>query len=103
MEKAFLTDIEIAQQAELLPIDQIAGQLGLTEAMWEPTAAPGAQLVPEQMHLDKPGNLVLVTAMSPPRRRGKTTMAVGLADRLKRIGEKVILALRGPPWARCSG
>ena len=97
MEKAFLTDIEIAQQAELLPIDQIAGQLGLTEAMWEPYGRTKAKLVPEQMHLDKPGNLVLVTAMSPtPAGEGKTTMAVGLADGLKRIGEKVILALREP-------
>lgn len=93
------TDIEIAQEAALLPITQIAGQAGIPEEYLEPYGKAKAKL--DYQYLDKvsapDGKLILVTAITPtPAGEGKTTTSVGLADGLRKIGKKAVLALREP-------
>lgn len=101
--KEFKTDIEIAQEAELLPIEEIAGKLGLVEDDIERygkfKAKVGYHRVKEALNLDesKRGKLVLLTAISPtPAGEGKTTTSIGLADGLSALGKKAALALREP-------
>lgn len=93
------TDIEIAQEAELLPIQSIADELGIPEEYVEPYGRTKAKIdtrfLKEKDAED--GKLILVTAITPtPAGEGKTTTTVGLADGLKRIGKKVTVALREP-------
>ncbi|MDR1669103.1 MAG: formate--tetrahydrofolate ligase [Oscillospiraceae bacterium] len=91
-----MTDIQIAQNAVLRPIAEIAGALGLKEEHWEPYGRYKAKLtgVPQT---GKRGRLVLVTAVTPtPAGEGKTTVSVGLADGLRRLGKKAVLCLREP-------
>ena len=95
---AFKSDIEIAQEAEMLPITKIAEQVGLTEDMLEPYGRTKAKVDIHSL-ADRPskGKLVLVTAINPtPAGEGKTTTSVGLADALHRLGKSVVLALREP-------
>ena len=95
---AFKSDIEIAQEAEMLPITKIAEQVGLTEDMLEPYGHTKAKVDIHSLK-DRPqkGKLVLVTAINPtPAGEGKTTTSVGLADALHRLGKSVVLALREP-------
>lgn len=101
--KDFKTDIEIAQEAELLPIEEIAGKLGLSEDDIERygkfKAKVGYHKVKDALTLDeeKRGKLVLLTAISPtPAGEGKTTTSIGLADGLSALGRKAALALREP-------
>ena len=94
----FKTDIEIAQEAKMLPIGQIAEKLGMKESEIEPYGHTKAKL---DLHAikDMPctGKLVLVTAINPtPAGEGKTTTSVGLADALSRLGKKTVLCLREP-------
>ena len=92
------TDIEIAQEAELLPIDQIAAQLGLEGEGLEHYGRYKAKVDTLALK-DEPrkGKLILVTAINPtPAGEGKTTTSVGLADALHLLGKKVVLALREP-------
>lgn len=91
-----MTDIQIAQIAKLRPIADIAGELGLTEDQWEPYGRYKAKIanIPQT---EKKGRLVLVTAVTPtPAGEGKTTVSVGLADGLRRLGKKAVLCLREP-------
>lgn len=95
-----LTDIEIAQQAKMLKITEIAKKLGVSEDDIEPYGHYKAKLSEElyRKTADKPnGKLILVTAINPtPAGEGKTTISVGLAESMAKIGKKAVLALREP-------
>ncbi len=95
-----LSDIEIAQQAKLLPIKDVAAQLGITEDELEFYGKYKAKLSDELSARlqDKPdGKLVLVTAINPtPAGEGKTTTTAGLGQAMAKIGKKAIIALREP-------
>ncbi len=95
-----LTDIEIAQQAKMLKITEIAKRLGVSEDDIEPYGHYKAKLSEElyRKTADKPnGKLILVTAINPtPAGEGKTTISVGLAESMAKIGKKAVLALREP-------
>lgn len=94
------TDIEIAQQATLKPIEQIAEQLELAEEDWEPFGRTKAKISDRLLQKleDKPdGKVILVTSINPtPAGEGKSTVAVGLGQALNKIGKKAIIALREP-------
>ena len=95
-----LTDIEIAQQAELKPIKTIAENLNIKEEELEPYGRYKAKLSDSLMERlkDKPdGKLVLVTAINPtPAGEGKTTTTAGLGQAMAKIGKNAIIALREP-------
>ena len=95
-----LSDIEIAQQAELLPVKEIAEKLNIKENELEPYGHYKAKLSDELMERlqDKPdGKLILVTAINPtPAGEGKTTTTAGLGQAMAKIGKNAIIALREP-------
>lgn len=94
------TDIEIAQSATMKPIKDIAASLGLTEDEYEGYGKYKAKVdlsVLRRLDAKPDGKLVLVTAINPTAAgEGKTTVSVGLAQALNRIGKKAVLALREP-------
>ena len=92
------TDIEIAQAAKMLPIAQIAQQVGLDEDKLEFYGKYKAKVDTLALRdVPRKGKLILVTAINPtPAGEGKTTTSVGLADALHRLGKKAVLALREP-------
>ena len=91
------TDIEIAQEAKMRPITEIAAQLGLSDEHVIPYGRYKAKIDHRLIHdAKKQGKLILVTAISPTRRRGKTTTSVGLADAMNALGKKTMLCLREP-------
>ena len=95
----FKTDIEIAQETTMLPIQEIAKTAGVDEKYLEQYGKYKAKvdynLLNEVQRPD--GKLVLVTAINPtPAGEGKTTTTVGLADGLKKLGKNVLVALREP-------
>ena len=92
------SDIEIAQEAQLLPIGQIADKLGVAQETLEPYGHYKAKLDIHALRgLPRRAKLVLVTAISPtPAGEGKTTTSVGLADALNRLGKKTVVCLREP-------
>ncbi|CDA74075.1 formate--tetrahydrofolate ligase [Ruminococcus sp. CAG:579] len=95
-----LTDIEIAKQAKMKKITEIADGIGISADDLEPYGHYKAKLS-EELYTklaDKPdGKLILVTAINPtPAGEGKTTISVGLAESMAKIGKKAILALREP-------
>ena len=93
-----LSDIEIAQAAEMKPITEIAGKLGLQGEDIIPYGHYKAKLNHKLAKSDKPeGKLILVTAINPtPAGEGKTTTSVGLADAMNALGKKTMLCLREP-------
>lgn len=95
-----LTDIEIAQQAKLLNIKEIAAKLDIKEDELEPYGHYKAKLSDSLMERlkDKPdGKLILVTAINPtPAGEGKTTTTAGLGQAMAKIGKNAIIALREP-------
>ena len=93
-----LTDIEIAQQAEVWPISKVAEGLGLTDDELIPYGHHMAKVdVTKLRDKGRRAKLVLVTAINPtPAGEGKTTTSVGLADALRRLGKNAVLALREP-------
>ncbi|WP_273850524.1 formate--tetrahydrofolate ligase [Guptibacillus spartinae] len=99
-EMKYKSDIEIAQESQMKRIKTIAGQLGLHEDEWEPYGHYKAKISLNAMkRLDDfpSGKVVLVTAINPtPAGEGKSTVTVGLAQALNRIGEKAIVAMREP-------
>ena len=94
------SDIEIAQKAKMLRVNEVARKLGIAEEHLEPYGHYKAKLSMEYIDTlkSKPnGKLVLVTAISPtPAGEGKTTTTVGLGDALNRIGKKTVICLREP-------
>lgn len=100
-----LTDLEIAQQAEILPIELIAKKLGLKEQDIELYGKYKCKI-----HLDalnrgnQKGRVILVTAINPtPAGEGKSTTTIGLADALTSLGKKTIVALREPSFGPVMG
>lgn len=93
-----MSDIEIAQQAELWPIAKVADTLGITDDELIPYGRHMAKVDVTKL-ADRPrkAKVVLVTAINPtPAGEGKTTTSVGLADALRRMGKSSVLALREP-------
>ena len=92
------TDIEIAQEAKMRPITEIAAQLGLSDEHVIPYGRYKAKIDHRLIHdAKKQGKLILVTAISPtPAGEGKTTTSVGLADAMNALGKKTMLCLREP-------
>ena len=95
-----MEDIEIARQAKLKPITEIANEIGIDDSNLECYGKYKAKINLSELDKrknDKDGKLVLVTSINPtPLGEGKTTAAIGLSDGLNRIGKKSILALREP-------
>ncbi len=99
------TDIEIARQATLAPITEVAKKAGVPDEALIPYGKYKAKidrdLLPPAL---APGKLILVTAINPtPAGEGKTTTSVGLSDALHRIGKKTLLCLREPSLGPCFG
>ncbi len=92
------SDIQIAQEARLLPIAQVAAKVGLNERQLEYYGNTKAKVdIHSLRDLPNRARLVLVTAINPtPAGEGKTTTSVGLADALNRTGKKTMLCLREP-------
>ena len=94
------TDIQIAHEATLRPIGQIAAALGIAENEYEPyghTKAKLNQQLFNRVQGNPTGKLVLVTAVNPtPAGEGKTTITVGLGQAMAKIGKNAIIALREP-------
>ena len=97
---AFKSDIEIAQETQMLPIGEIAEIAGIDEEYLELYGRYKAKVDYNLLkkYADKPdGKLILVTAITPtPAGEGKTTTTVGLADGMRKLGKNVIVALREP-------
>ena len=95
-----LTDIEIAQQAKLKPITDIAADLGIEADYLEHYGKYKAKLseeLIEKVSKNNDGRLILVTAINPtPAGEGKTTTSVGLGQAMKHIGKNAVIALREP-------
>ena len=92
------SDIEIAQEAKMKPIAEIAAGLGLADEDVIPYGRYKAKINHRLIHkASKQGKLILVTAISPtPAGEGKTTTSVGLADAMNALGKKTMLCLREP-------
>ena len=90
-----LSDIEIAKNCKMKDVGEIAAKLGLSEENIERYGKYKAKICAE--HTKKQGKLILVTAINPTASgEGKTTVSIGLADGMARLGKKVCLALREP-------
>ena len=91
-----LTDIQISQAADIQPIEYIAEKMGFMKDELELYGKFKAK-VKYNNYGYKQGKLILVTAINPtPLGEGKTTMSIGLADGLRKIGEDAVLCLREP-------
>ncbi len=101
------TDIQIAQEAKMLPIKDVAASYGIGEDELEFYGKYKAKLTDalwDQVKDRPDGKLVLVTAINPtPAGEGKTTTSVGLGDALRRLGQKTLIALREPSLGPCFG
>ncbi len=101
------TDIEIAREASMKPITEVAAKVGIpSDALLQygPTKAKVTADFIDSLKGRPDGKLILVTAINPtPAGEGKTTTTVGLGDGLNRIGKKAIMALREPSLGPCFG
>ena len=101
------TDIEIAQEAVLCPITEVAGKLGMSEEDLELYGKYKAKLSDaylQSIEKNPDGKLILVTAINPtPAGEGKTTTSVGLGQAFGILGKKAIIALREPSLGPCFG
>jgi len=89
-----MTDADIAREAKMQPISAIAAKIGIGEDQLEHYGKYKAKIPPQS---GTPGKLILVTAINPtPAGEGKTTVTIGLADALNRLGKRTIIALREP-------
>ena len=89
-----MTDADIAREATMQPISAIAAKIGIAEDQLEHYGKYKAKIPPQS---GTPGKLVLVTAINPtPAGEGKTTVTIGLADALNRLGKRTVIALREP-------
>ena len=95
---SFKTDIEIAQESTMLPIEQVAAKLGIAPENLEHYGHYKAKVdIHAMKNLPLKSKLVLVTAISPtPAGEGKTTTSIGLADALSYLGKKTVVCLREP-------
>lgn len=102
-----LSDIEIAQQAKMQKITEVAAKLGIGEDDIELYGKYKAKLsydLIRRVEEKKPGKLILVTAITPtPAGEGKSTTTVGLAQGMHKLGKRVIVALREPSLGPCMG
>lgn len=102
-----LSDIEIAQKAEMKPIQEIAEKVGIRPEELEqygPYKAKVSLALTKRAKEQPEGKLILVTAISPtPAGEGKTTTTVGLGQALAKIGKKVMICLREPSLGPCMG
>ena len=101
------SDIEIAQEAELIHIREVAKQLGIAEDDLELYGKYKAKISDElweQVKDREDGKLVLVTAINPtPAGEGKTTTSVGIGQAMAKLGKKAAIALREPSLGPCFG
>lgn len=101
------SDVEIAQEAQMKPIVEIARELNISEdelELYGKYKAKVSLATWERLKNRPNGKLVLVTAINPtPAGEGKTTTTVGLGDALRRLGKKVVIALREPSLGPCFG
>ena len=101
------TDIQIAQEATMLPIKDVAASIGIKEDDLELYGKYKAKISDELINLTKKnpdGKLILVTAINPtPAGEGKTTTSVGLGEAFGRLGKKALIALREPSLGPCFG
>ena len=101
------TDIEIAQEAQMLPITDVVKEIGLTADDLELYGKYKAKISNEYLKKiegNKKGKLILVTAINPtPAGEGKTTTSVGLGQAFGKLGKKAIIALREPSLGPCFG
>lgn len=97
---SLLSDIEIAQQAVLKPVAEIAKDLGINDNELEPYGRYKAKLnesLSKRLENNPDGKLVLVTAINPtPAGEGKTTVTAGLGEAMAKIGKRAVIALREP-------
>ena len=103
----FKSDIEIAQEAKMSHIRDIAGRFGIAEDELEFYGKYKAKLTDElekRVTGNKDGKLILVTAINPtPAGEGKTTISIGLTEALNKLGKKTMAALREPSLGPCFG
>ena len=101
------TDIEIAKEATMKPIGEVAKKLGITSDELELYGKYKAKLSDElwdRVKDNEDGKLILVTAINPtPAGEGKTTVTVGLGEAFNRLGKKAVIALREPSLGPCFG
>ena len=101
------SDIEIAREAQMLPISEVASSLGLTDDDIELYGKYKCKITEEYLRSienKKDGKLVLVTAINPtPAGEGKTTTSIGLAMGMNKLGKRAVLALREPSLGPCFG
>ena len=101
------TDIQIAQEATMLPIKEVAASIGIAEDDLELYGKYKAKLSDELMDRTKDnpnGKLILVTAINPtPAGEGKTTTSVGLGQAFGKLGKRALIALREPSLGPCFG
>ena len=105
-----MTDIEIAQKNKMIPVAEVAGKIGISADKIENYGPYKAKITFEELRalqekaVKNPGKLILVTAVTPtPAGEGKSTVSIGLADGLNRIGKKTVVALREPSLGPCFG
>ena len=105
-----MTDIEIAQKNKMIPVAEVAAKIGITADKLENYGPYKAKITFEELRAlqekaaSKPGKLILVTAVTPtPAGEGKSTVSIGLADGLNKIGKKTVVALREPSLGPCFG
>ncbi len=105
-----MTDIEIAQKNVMVPVTEVAAKIGIPADKLELYGPYKAKLTFDELRVlqekaaGKPGKLILVTAVTPtPAGEGKSTVSIGLADGLNRIGKKTVVALREPSLGPCFG
>ena len=102
-----MTDIEIAQNAEMKHIKEVAAKLGISEDDLDMYGKYKAKLSDElikKVEGNENGKLILVTAINPtPAGEGKTTITVGLGEAMGQLGKKAVIALREPSLGPCFG
>ena len=101
------TDVEIAQEAKMQPIAQVAKSLNISEDDLEMYGKYKAKISLDawnKVKANEDGKLILVTAINPtPAGEGKTTTSVGLADAFHKMGKNIAVALREPSLGPCFG
>ncbi|MBR1638161.1 MAG: formate--tetrahydrofolate ligase [Treponema sp.] len=105
-----MTDIEIAQKNKMVPVAEVAAKIGIPAEKLENYGPYKAKITFDELKAlqakasSKPGKLILVTAITPtPAGEGKSTVSIGLADGLNKIGKKTVVALREPSLGPCFG